>query len=179
MGTGADNTTAQRLRLLQQEFVQPARSGPGDGRSSRPTHAPAPVDLGVLDRIRAAVHEVEHHTRTAAPDAGPFTGPAERVYDYCRQHTAHLEAEQQNAREAIIYRQGLEHAIAAGDTSVVRKHPCPQCGCVGMYWQDKTRRALCVNHYCTDNDGVSNTWELKRLAQEYIARKSAVARRAT
>ncbi len=179
MGLGHDDTTAQRLRLLQREFTQPVRSGPGDGRSSRPTHAPAPVNLGVVDRIRAAVYEVEHHTRTAAPEAGPFTGPVERVYDWARDHTAHLEAQQQKAREAIIYRQGLEHALAMGDTLVIRRLPCPQCGCVGMYWRAPIRRALCVNHYCTDDNGVSNMWELKRLAQDYIARKESVARRAT
>ncbi|MCX4792450.1 hypothetical protein OG369_42500 [Streptomyces sp. NBC_01221] len=179
MGTGADDTAAQRLRLLQQEFVQPVRTGPGDGRSSRPTHAPAPVNLGVVDRIRAAVYEVEHHTRTAVPDAGQYTGEESRVYDWARQHTAHLEADQQNAREAIIYRQGLEHAIAAGDTTVIRRHPCPQCGCWGLYWREAAQRAVCVNHYCTDDNGVSHMWELKRLAQDHVARKSAVAHRAT
>ncbi|MFJ1827399.1 hypothetical protein [Streptomyces sp. NPDC088178] len=137
------------------------------------------MNLSVVDRIRAAVHEVEHHTRTIAPEADPFTGPAERVYDYCRQHTAHLEAEQQNASEALIYKQGLEHAIAAGDTTVVRKHPCPQCGCLGLYWRAESRRAVCVNHYCVDDNGLAHTWELKRLAHEHVAQKSAVARRAT
>ncbi|MEU0837155.1 hypothetical protein [Streptomyces sp. NPDC005969] len=179
MSTGADDTTAQRLRLLQAEFLVHPQTGPGDGRSSRPTHAPAPVNLGVVDRIRAAVYEVEHHTRTAAPTAGPAPAEAARVYDWARQHTSHLATEQQNAREAIIYRQGLEHAIAAGDTDVVRKHPCPQCGCVGLYWREAAQRAVCINHYCTDDNGVSNMWELKRLAHDHISRKSAVARRAT
>ncbi|MFE9491438.1 hypothetical protein ACFYNF_34210 [Streptomyces sp. NPDC006641] len=179
MGTGADDTTAQRLRLLQAEFVQPVRSGPGDGRSSRITESPALVNLGVVDRIRAAVYEVEHHTRAAAPGAGQYTGEESRVYDWARRHTAHLEAEQQQAREAIIYRQGLEHAIAAGDITVIRRHPCPQCGCLGLYWYEAAQRAVCVNHYCTDDDGISNAWELKRLAQDHIAQKSTAARRAT
>ncbi|MFF2411819.1 hypothetical protein [Streptomyces sp. NPDC058092] len=137
------------------------------------------MNLGVVDRIRAAVYEVEHHTRTITPDAGQYTGEESRVYDWARQHTAHLKTEQQNAREAIIYRQGLEHAIAAGDTTVVRKHPCPQCGCWGLYWREAAQRAVCVNHYCVDDDGVSHMWELKRLAHDHIARKSAVARCAT
>ncbi|MGW1409442.1 hypothetical protein [Streptomyces sp. NPDC002403] len=179
MSSGADDTTAQRLRLLQAEFTEHPRTGPGDGRSSRPAHAPAPINLGVVDRIRAAVYEVETHTRAAFPQALPFTGEADRVYDWARQHTAHLETEQQNAREAIIYRQGLEHAIAAGDTSVIRRHPCPQCGCYGLYWRAKAQRAVCVNHFCTDDDGVSHMWELKQLAQEHVAQNSAVARRAT
>ncbi|MEV8101027.1 hypothetical protein [Streptomyces sp. NPDC088135] len=181
MGTGADDTTAQRLRLLQQEFVQPVRSGPGDGRSSRITESPSLVNLGVVDRIRAAVYEVEHHTRSSdwAAAAGPVPADPAGVYDWARQHTAHLDAERQQAREAIIYRQGLEHAIAMGDTTVIRRHPCPQCGCWGLYWREAAQRAVCVNHYCTDDDGISNAWELKRLAHDHIAQKSTAARRAT
>lgn len=179
MGLGHDDTTAQRLRLLQAEFLEHPRTGPGDGRSSRPTHAPAPVNLGVVDRIRAAVYEVETHTRAVAPEAGPFTGEAEGVYDYYREHTEHLGPQVQQAREARIYRQGLEHAIAMGDTTVVRRHPCPQCGCWGLYWREAAQRAVCVNHYCTDDNGVSNMWELKRLARDHIARKEVVVHRAT
>jgi hypothetical protein len=179
MGLGHDDTAAQRIRLLQDEFTQPVRSGPGDGRSSRPTHAPAPINLGVVDRIRAAVYEVETHTRAITPGAGPFTGPVERLYDYYREHTADADELHQQAREARIYRQDLEHAIAMGDTTVVRKHPCPQCGCWGLYWREAAQRAVCVNHYCTDDNGVSNMWELKRLAHDHIARKESVVRRAT
>jgi hypothetical protein len=176
---GDDDTTAQRLRLLKAEFTQPTRSGPGDGRSSRLTESPALVNLGVVDRIRAAVYEVETHTRAAAPEAGPFTGEATRVYDWARAFTADLEPERQQAREAIIYRQGLEHALAMGDTTVIRKHPCPECGCWGLYWRAAAGRAVCVNHYCTDNDGLANTWSLARLARQYIAAKETVSRRAT
>lgn len=181
MGLGHDDTTAQRLRLLQREFTQPVRTGPGDGRSSRPSHAPAPIDLGVVDRIRAAVYEVEHHTRSSdwtAP-AGPVPADPAGVYDWARQHTAHLDAERQQAREAIIYRQGLEHAIAMGDTTVVRKHPCPECGCFGLYWRQAAQRAVCVNHFCVDANLVSHAWELKRLAHDHIARKESVVHRAT
>jgi hypothetical protein len=181
MGLGHDDTTAQRLRLLQQEFTQPVRTGPGDGRSSRPSHAPAPIDLGVVDRIRAAVYEVEHHTRSSdwtAP-AGPVPADPAGVYDWARQHTAHLEPELQQAREAIIYRQGLEHAIAMGDTTVVRKHPCPECGCFGLYWREAAQRAVCVNHFCVDGNLMSHAWELKRLAHDHIARKESLVHRAT
>ncbi|TXS68900.1 hypothetical protein [Streptomyces sp. sk2.1] len=179
MSTGADNTTAHRLSLLQAEFVEHPRTGPGDGRTQRPAHAPAPLNLAVVDRIRAAVREVEEHTRAEAPGAGPFTGEASRVYDWARGRTAHLDAERQQAREAIIYRQGLEHAIAAGDTTVVRRHPCPECGCWGLYWREAAQRAVCVNHYCVDDDGLSHAWTLSRLAQQHIASKTAVRHSAT
>ncbi|MFB7222392.1 hypothetical protein [Streptomyces sp. NPDC056227] len=178
---GADDTTAQRLRLLQAEFLEHPRSGPGDGRSSRPSHSPAPLNLGVVDRIRAAVYEIEEHTRASdwAAAAGPLPADPAGVYDWARQHTAHLEPERQQAREAIIYRQGLEHAIAAGDTTVVRKHPCPECGCWGLYWREAAQRAVCVNRFCVDDNGMGRTWELKRLAHDHIARKEVVAHRAT
>lgn len=183
MGTGADDTTAQRLRLLRQEFVQPVRTGPGDGRSSRPTHAPAPINLGVVDYMASAAAEVDEHMRAVqVPRDGVARprpeDPADR-YEWWRHGTAHLGPEMQRAREAVIYRQGLEYAIAMGDTAVIRRHPCPQCGCWGLYWRAEARRAACVNHYCTDDNGLSRTWELKRLAQEHVARKSAVAHCAT
>ncbi|WP_331729002.1 hypothetical protein OG693_39185 (plasmid) [Streptomyces sp. NBC_01259] len=174
-----DDTTAQRLRLLQAEFTQHVQTGPGDGRSATKTEAPAPIDLGVVDRIRAAVYEVEAHTRAAAPDTGRFTGDAVEVYDWAREHTADLDEGRQQAREAVIYRQGLEHALAMGDTTVIRKQFCPECGCLSLYWRSAARRAVCVQHYCIDKDGLANAWSLARLAREHVARKESSARHAT
>lgn len=175
-----DDTTAQRLRLFQAEFTQHVRTGPGDGRSSHPAFAPVPLDLAVIDRIRAAASEIETHTRAEDPAAGHFTGDATRVYDWAREHTAHLAPERQAAREAIIYRQGLELAIAMGDaTAAIRPHPCPQCGCYGLFWDTVRRAAVCVNRYCVDEDGLCNTWQLKRLAYEHVARENGSVRRAT
>ncbi len=39
------------------------------------------------------------------------------------EETANLDEERQKARDALIYRQGLEHAILMGDHKVVRPHP--------------------------------------------------------
>ncbi|MEU9849296.1 hypothetical protein [Streptomyces sp. NPDC047985] len=175
-----DTAAAQRLRLLQAEFVQPTRSGPGDGRTPTRAHSTAPINLGVLQQIQAAVQEVETHTRAAAPEAGPFTDPrAERVYDWARQQTAHLDAERQQAREALIYRQSMEHALTTGDTSVVRRQPCPACGCWGLFWREAQHKAVCVNRYCTDEQGLARTWTLAHLAQQYIAERNSAAARAT
>lgn len=174
-----DDTTAQRLRLIQAEFTQHVRTGPGDGRSATLVHGAAPLDLDTLDYMVAAVEEVVTHTRTAAPDAGRFTGDAVEVYDWAREHTAHLADERQQAREALIYRQGLEHAIAAGNTAVIRTHFCPECGCLGLYWRATAGKAVCVNHYCTDENGLANAWSLARLARHHIAAKETVSRRAT
>ncbi|MFF8250113.1 hypothetical protein [Streptomyces griseus] len=174
-----DNTTEQRLRLLQAEFTQHQRRGPGDGRTATRTTSPAPLDLNVLDRIRTAVNEVVEHTRTAAPDAGPTPADDTRIYDWSRQHTAHLGTAQHQARETVIYRQGLEHAIAMGDTTVVCKHPCPGCGCWGLLWRPAVQRAACINRYCVDNDGLSRSWPLQTLAHRHVARQLGLKSSAT
>lgn len=176
---GADNTAAQRLRLLKTEFTQHVRSGPGDGRSATLTTGAAPLDLGTLDYMAHVVAEVEGHTRAAAPHAGPFAGPQVDVYDWAREHTAHLADKHQQDREVLFYRQGLEHAIAMGDTSVIRKHACPECGCWGMYWRAAAGQAVCVNHYCTDSNGVAHAWSLAQIARHHIESKESSARRAT
>lgn len=176
---GDNTTTAQRLRLLQAEFTQFERRGPGDGRTATRTESPALINLAVLDRIHAAVHEVVEHTRATVPDAGPVPADAHRVYDWARQHTAHLEPERQQARETVIYRQGLEHALAMGDTTVIRKHPCPGCGCWGLMWRPAVQRAACPNRYCLDDDGLSRSWELKTLAHHHVARQLGLKSSAT
>ncbi|MFE9461633.1 hypothetical protein [Streptomyces californicus] len=176
-----DNTTERRLRLLQAEFTQHERRGPGDGRTATRTTSPAPLNLNVLDRIHTAVAEVVEHTRAAdwTRPAGPTPADATRVYDWARQHTAHLDAEYQQARETLIYRQGLEHAIDLGDTTVVNQHPCPACGCWGLLWSTAANRAACINRYCVDDKGLSNTWPLATLAHHHIARQFARKSNAT
>ncbi|MFD8469032.1 hypothetical protein ACFV10_28490 [Streptomyces cyaneofuscatus] len=164
-----DDTTAQKLRLLQAEFTQYERTGPGDGRTATRVEAPSPINLGVLDYLATATTEVMEHTRALAPDAEPFAGPLPGLYEWSRQQTANLDAERQAAREALIYRQGLEHALEMGDTTVIRKHPCPGCGCWGLIWRPAVQRAVCPSRYCVDADGLSRTWELKTLAHHHVA----------
>ncbi|PVC80565.1 hypothetical protein DBP19_36115 [Streptomyces sp. CS090A] len=174
-----DNTTEHRLRLLQAEFTQFERRGPGDGRTATRTESPAPVNLGVLDYLTAATTEVVEHTRAAAPDAQPFAGPLPDLYEWSRQATADLDTGRQQARETLIYRQGLEHALEMGDSTVIRKHPCPGCGCWGLMWRPAVQRAACPNRYCIDDDGLSRTWELKTLAHHHIAEQLALKASAT
>ncbi|MFJ3283351.1 hypothetical protein [Streptomyces halstedii] len=177
---GDDTTTENRLRLLQAEFTQHQRRGPEPtGRTATRAEAPAPIDLGTLDYMAAAAAEMVRHTRAAAPGVDPYTGPLLGLYDWSREHTAHLTPERQQAREALIYRQGLEHAIAMGDTTVVRKHPCPACGCWGLQWGEGERKAVCTQHYCQDAGGLTHRWTLERLAREHVAAKSALTSRAT
>ncbi|ACX71091.1 malonate decarboxylase gamma subunit [Streptomyces phage ZL12] len=174
-----DNTTEHRLRLLQAEFTQHQRRGPGDGRTATRTESPAPVNLGVLDYMAAAVTEVIQHTRAAAPTAEPYNGPLPGLYEWSRENTASLDAGRQQARETLIYRQGLEHAIEMGDTTVVRKHPCPACGCWGLMWRPAVNQAACPNRYCIDDDGLSHAWPLKTLAHHHVAKRFGLKSSAT
>lgn len=176
---GDDTTAERRLRLLQAEFTQHERRGPGDGRIATRTESPAPINVGVLDYINAAATEVIQHTRTAAPEAEPYAGPLPGLYEWAREKTDSLDAGRQQARETLIYRQGLEHAIEMGETCVIRKHPCPACGCWGLLWRPAAHRAACVNRYCVDDDGLSHTWPLKTLAHHHIARQFATKSSAT
>ncbi|MEU6016928.1 hypothetical protein ABZ826_23625 [Streptomyces sp. NPDC047515] len=178
-----DDTTAQRLRLLQAEFVQPTRSGPGDGRKATQVEAPAPLNIGIVDRMAAAAAEIDDHMRAVEPPAHTPArprpaNPADR-YEWWRHGTAHLAPQLQDAREQVIYRQGLEYDLAMGDTSFIRRHPCPGCGCWGLFWREAQQAAVCVNHYCVDDDGLSRTWSLAHLAQQHIARQKSLKISAT
>ncbi|MFE4915893.1 hypothetical protein ACFRCX_30790 [Streptomyces sp. NPDC056652] len=176
MGT---DEAAHRLRLLQQEFTTLPACGPGDGRTGRRVHPPVPLNLAVIDHITASVREVAEQARTAAPEAGPLPAAPASIYDWWRQNTPDLDDGAVQARETVIYRQSLEHAIAAGDHKVIRKHPCPGCGCWGLFWRPAAQRAVCVNLDCTDTNGMARTWELKHLAYEHIARQKMLKANAT
>lgn len=191
MGSGDEHTAARRLRLLQREFTEPARRGPvpkaeytDEARSSPPhstaqSRSDAPLNLGIVDYIGAAVAEVEQHTRAQAPDAGPIPADVAHVYEWARAHTPHLEPEMLAVREAMIYRQGLEHSIAMGDVKIVRPQPCPECRCYGLFWDNARRKAVCVNRRCTDVNGLAHAWSLARLAREHIARQKMLKTNAT
>ncbi|GAA2770609.1 hypothetical protein XF35_39120 [Streptomyces platensis subsp. clarensis] len=179
MTAGDDTTTpAARLRLLQAEFLQP---GPGERaeRVTTSTTPAAPIRLSVYEHIRASVEEAAEHTRAAAPDAAPRPRGLDELYGWMVAETAHLDAERQQARDALIYRQGLEHAILMGEESVIRRHACPGCATWSLFWRPERRAAVCVNRYCADDDGVSTYWTLAQIAKEYIARQAVSARRAT
>ncbi|WP_329126206.1 hypothetical protein [Streptomyces sp. NBC_01353] len=179
MSAGDDDyTPASRLRLLQAEFLQPGR-GQHHERAAKADTPSVPIRIAIYDHIRAAVDEVTEHTRAVAPDAGPRPERADMVYDWMREHTAHLDAERQRAREALIYRHGLEHALAMGESKVIRRQACPGCGTWGLFWRRDREAAVCVNRFCADDDGVSRTWTLAQIADDHIARKESSARRAT
>ncbi len=173
------DTAANRLRELLNYREHPVTGPEGHSytafQARTPTAAsPALCDLDVVEQIGSAVAEVERHTRAANPDAGPLPAHVAAVYDWAREHTAHAPQVEQARRDMREYRHYLEHAIAAGDTSVVRPHRCPDCQTFGLFWPRSNGRnvkalVVCVNRHCADrNGGVSRAHSLARLAFEHV-----------
>ncbi|MFD7980148.1 hypothetical protein [Streptomyces sp. NPDC059071] len=178
MTAGDDTAPASRLRLLQHEYLQPGRGQQRERVTASSTPA-APIRLAVYDHIHASVEEATEHTRTAAPGARPRPAGLDELYGWMVEETSHLDAERQRARDALIYRQGLEHALLMGEHTIIRRHPCPACSTWSLFWRPERQAAVCVNRYCADDDGTSAVWTLAQIAHDHVARQAAAARRAT
>jgi hypothetical protein len=187
--TGSDGTDSagQLLAQLHTFFRQHPTTGP-DGHSyissePRPTAiAPGlPFNARIVDHITDSVREVVDHTRAANPAAGPIPEHPAAVYDWAREHTEHAPEDVQQRRDTLEYRHSLEHAITAGDHSVIRRHRCPDCGAPGLYWQQQEAKAVCVNRHCARrNGGTHRRYDVARLAYEHLqARKNLRQARAT
>jgi hypothetical protein len=175
VGTADGETAAGRLHELYAHYRQhPVKSAAGHSYISsapRPT-AVAPealVDLDVVDHIQASLREVVDDTLAANPDAGPLPARVEGAYRWYVENTAHAPEAVRQRRDTVIYRQGLEHAIAMGNVKVIRPHRCPQCRTLGLMWPRGAEAAVCTNRNCVDADGMSSTWTLARLAYEHVA----------
>ena len=174
--TGSPESAGQLLGQLHAYFREHPVSGP-DGHSyisSEPRAtavAPGlPFNVHVMEHTTDSVREVVDHTRAANPDAGPLPDHVHAVYDWARQHTQHAPEEVQQRRDTVEYRHRLEHAIAAGDFTVVRPHRCPDCGAPGLFWQEHLGKALCVTrHGAKRNGGTHQTYSLAQLAYAHVA----------
>ena len=162
------DTAASRLKLLSKHFREHTRTAPAERTSRRATPG-TPLNLTVADHINASVTEVAGHTREVNPAAGPLPPRVEAVYDWYLANTALAPAAEQQRRDTIVYRQYLEHAIAMGDTKVIRPHRCPACRTFGLMWPEGADRAWCTNTRCTTKGGLCNSWTLARLAYEHVA----------
>lgn len=178
MGGDSSTTAARRLRTLTEQLTPATRPADGMPRPTR-VHAPAPINLDVLDYIEAAAHEIIAHTYTAVPTAGPAPREVGAVYAWAEQATAHLETERQQIHEALVVRQSLEHALRAGNSTVVRREPCPACSCWGLFWSRGAQLATCVNKRCATTTGRASRWTLQQLAEHHVARKATALRNAT
>jgi hypothetical protein len=177
MGTGDEDTAAVQLRLLDQNFRQHPVTGP-EGHSfvssaprSTPTSPGIPYDTDVVDHIRACVSEIATEVLAVNPRPGPLPKRVGAVYDWFLDNTKTADHAQRQRRAAIIYRQQLEHAIALGEAKVIRRHRCPQCRTMGLFWKPALKRALCTNARCLTDEGTSNTWTLAHLAYTHIAER--------
>ncbi len=174
------DTAASRLHQLTTYFREHPVTGP-EGHSYTAFQArtpavasPVPFSTGVVDHIDASVAEVVQHTRAVNPEAGPLPAHVAGVYAWAREHTENAAEMNQLRRDTIEYRHRLEHAIRAGDTSVVRPHRCPDCHTRGLHWPrgatDPRAGARCLNRHCANaNGGTSQIWSLARLAYEHVA----------
>jgi hypothetical protein len=179
MGDDNADSAASRLRYLNTYLLEHPVTGPTEGHSPTPNPG-TPLRLATVDYVHASVREVAEYTYSANPHAGPMPTRADAVYDWCREHTEHTDKAVQFRRDMLEYRHLLEHAIAAGDTSVVRPHRCPDCHTVGLFWRDDIKKAMCVNRRCAKaNGGLHRTHSLARLAFERVALENILAACAT
>jgi hypothetical protein len=163
-----------RLGTLLKHFRQHPVTGPVE-RGPASVAPGAPVNLAVVDHITASIREVTAHAREVNPAASPLPTRVQAVYAWYLANTATADAAQQQRRDTIVYKQSLEHAIAAGDRSVVRPHRCPACRTFGLFWRPELSKAVCTNGDCLTRDGLSHKWTLAKLAYEHIATTSEKA----
>jgi hypothetical protein len=175
MGDNNTDTAAARLRQLNAYFHErPVNSAEGRsytrfGPRTTPTAPGLPFNARVTEHIQACVDEVVTHTRRVNPDAGSRPSRVDAVYDWAREQTENAPEAEQMHRDLREYRHRLEHAIAAGDTSVVRPHRCPDCGTLGLFWQADRNTVVCFNRRCAAaNGGIHRTHSLARLAFEHL-----------
>ncbi|MFC9891495.1 hypothetical protein [Streptomyces pilosus] len=171
------DSASQSLCYLSRYFRERPVTGP-DGHSytsnePRPTatHPGLPVNVRVLERIDQTVAEVVAYTREVNPQAEPFSDDSVNVYRWCVENTVHAPEAQQLRREVLEYRHSLEHAVAAGETDVIRPHRCPECRTFGLMWDGHTRQIRCTNRECVDDNGLGTVVDFARLAQEHVAGK--------
>ena len=167
-----------RLRLLETEFITPQPHPADPGPRTRAVYPSTPIRPGVLDHAAASVDEIITHTRAEAPRASPAPRTGS-VYEWAVENTRHLDPQRQRTRDALIYRQSLEHALMMGDDLVIRRHSCPGCGCWGLFWRAEAQSAGCVNRRCTDKHGRPSTWSLQKLAERHVSAVNTARRNAT
>lgn len=162
---------------LTRDFLEHPRTAPVE-RSAPTAVAGTPVNLSVVDHVTACVTELAAHTRDVNPEAGPLPEHVAGVYTWHLTNTRQADERQRQRGETIVYRQQLEHAIAMGDTTVVRPHRCPACGTLGLHWA--AGKARCLNAHCARrNGGTSQSWSLAKLAYEHVASKKRLSDCAT
>lgn len=180
-------TAAERLRTLDTYHRTPIRGA--QAVRAAPSSIPGtPVSIGMLDYLDRTGDEIdqlaardEAAARAVDPTLLIAPKPAALAarYEWWESIPVPDQAREDD-RARVIYRQGLEHAIREGDTKVVRKHPCPACGCYTLMWARRGGNvAVCPNLRCVDADGMSHTWTLTQIADHHILAERMLKNRAT
>jgi ribosomal protein L37AE/L43A len=178
MGSTEDDTAAGRLGALVTHFRQHRVTGPAGHSfvSSAPratSDAPAaPVNLEVVDHITACLREISDHAHEVNPGAGPLPPRVQGAYSWYMENTRNAPEAEQQRRDTIVYKQSLEHAIAMGETKVVRPHRCPDCDTFSLMWSRPMQQIVCTNRKCTAADGTSRIVTPARIARHHIAAMS-------
>lgn len=182
MHSGDTTTPAERLRLIDKYFLAPGGGGPRAERTARATEPAAALRLDTYDHLQRTVNEAAALAKSLCDGAEPYEprpAKVEDTYQWLTAETSHLDQRRQMARDAVIYRQGLEHAILMGDTKAIRRHACPGCDTWGLTWDRHHKTVACLNRYCADDDGRRTTWSLAQIAEDHIRRQIRPAARAT
>lgn len=179
-------TAAERLRTLDTYHRTPIR-GAASVRAAPASLPAVPLDLGMLDYLEKTTADLDRRADADAK-AARVTNPTVRIaprpanvadrYEWWESIPVSDEARELE-RTSFIYRQGLEHAIREGDTKVVRRHPCPACGCYTLFWRPMEKQAACLNRRCTDRNGMSRTWGLALIADRHILAQRSLTNSAT
>jgi hypothetical protein len=179
MGRHTAGDAASALRLLNSDDLrQNPETGPRERRAT--SSAPStPLNIGVVDYLARAVDEIVDYTVSVTPQPAPLPRRLEDVYDWCIENTGDADDAQRRYRDTLIETHALENAIRLGEFKVVRPHPCPRCGCWGLFWDSAGSRARCTDVDCRTPDGFASSWTLARLAAQKVQRTEIWRRNAT
>jgi hypothetical protein len=172
---GATDDATASIRTLADHYREhPVTSAAGHsytaaGTRTGATVPAAPVNLAVVDLLTASITEVVEHTHQINPHHSPLPDTVSGIYDWYIANTALADAAERQRRDTVVYRQHLEHAIAAGDIKVVRPHRCPECRTFGLMWSRDQRTVVCTNGECLTKDGFTRRVSLWQIAAEHVA----------
>lgn len=128
-------------QLDRTAWKTPSSGRKTEGPTARRTEGQAAVNIHVLDHI-AEAREVAVRVAKLAAENSPLA-----------QREAHA------LEDAEVMRL---KAVFLKETSLVRQHACPACGCWTLLLAKDNRRAFCVNRHCA-RVGIQRRWTLKDL----------------
>lgn len=148
---------------MQSSSVRRLRSHPAPAASS------APLDLAIVDFVTASRAELVEHTRSYTDVTAPVPREHADIIAWYGQHSPHLDEGARQAGEAMVYRQGLEAAVLARNTTAIRREFCPSCGCLSLKWVPPLQAAVCLNtKYDADEHGRPRRFTLGQIAAKVV-----------